>query len=86
MHSLLSICMNEKTSFTKIVLLSSLNARTDHDVWSNKLRHKMSTTPNLIPSSVIFNWDTVKDVDLLQYRKFRQIGSNLVPTCSSRPN
>ena len=44
MHSLLSICMNVKTSFTKMVLLSSLNARTDHD----KLRHKKSTTPNLI--------------------------------------
>ena len=53
MHSLYSICMNEKTSFTKMVLLSSLNARTDHDVRSNKLRHKKSTTPNLIPSSVI---------------------------------
>ena len=53
MHSLLSICMNEKTSFTKMVLLSSLNTRTDHDVPSNKLRHKKSTTPNLIPSSVI---------------------------------
>ena len=47
MHSLLSICMNEKTSFTKMVLLSSLNARNDHYVWSNKLRHKKSTTkPN----------------------------------------
>ena len=43
MHSLLSICMNEKISFTKMVLLSSLNAQTDHDVRSNKLRHKKST-------------------------------------------
>ena len=40
MHSLLSICMNVKTSFTKMALLSCLNARTDHDVRSNKLRHK----------------------------------------------
>ena len=47
MHSLLSICMNEKTSFTKMVLLSSLNARNDQEVRSNKLRHKKSTTPNL---------------------------------------
>ena len=47
------ICMNEKTSFTKMDFLSSLNARNDHDVWSNKLRHKKSTTQNLIPSSVI---------------------------------
>ena len=32
MHSLLSICMNEKkTTFTKMVLLSSLNSRTDHN-------------------------------------------------------
>ena len=53
MHSILSICMNEKTSFTKMVLLSSLNAGTDHDVQLNKLRHKKSTTPKLIPSSVI---------------------------------
>ena len=53
MHSLLYICMNEKTSFTKMFFLSSLNARTDNDVPSNKLRHKKSTTPNLIPGSVI---------------------------------
>ena len=46
MYSLLSICMNEKTYFTKMVLLSSLNDRTDHDVRSNTLRHKKSTTPN----------------------------------------
>ena len=29
---------------------------------------------------------TVQDADLLQNRKFRQIGSNLFSTCSSRPN
>ena len=40
--------MNEKTSFTKMGLLSNLNARTDHDGRSNKFRHKKSTTPNLI--------------------------------------
>ena len=46
------IYMHEwKKSFTKMALLSSLNAQTDHDVRSNKLRHKKSTTPNLIPSS-----------------------------------
>ena len=33
-----------------------------------------------------FKWDTVRDVVLLQNRKFRKIGSNLVSTCSSRPN
>ena len=53
MHSLLSICIKEKTSFTKMVLLSSLNALNDHDVRSNKLRHKKSMMPNLIPSRVI---------------------------------
>ena len=42
-----------KNIFHKMVLLSSLNARTDHDVRSNKLGHKKSTTPNLIPSSII---------------------------------
>ena len=77
--------MNEKTSFTKMVLLSSLNARTDHDVPSNKLRHKKWTTPNLIPAAS-FKWDTVQDVGLLQNRKFRQIGLNLVSTRSSYPN
>ena len=40
MHSFLSICMNEITSFTNMLLLNSLNARTDHDVRLNKLRHK----------------------------------------------
>ena len=50
--SYLYACM-KKTSFTKMALLRSLNARTDHDVRSNKLRHKKSTTPNLTPSSVI---------------------------------
>ena len=37
----------------KMFLLNSLNARTDHDVQLNKLRHKKSMTSNLIPSSVI---------------------------------
>ena len=32
------------------------------------------------------NGDTVQDAVLLQNRKFSQIGSNLVSTCSSRPN
>ena len=33
-----------------------------------------------------FKWDTVQDMVLLQNRKFRQIVSHLVSTCSSRPN
>ena len=33
-----------------------------------------------------FKWDTVRDVVLLQNRKFRKIGSNLFSTYSSRPN
>ena len=33
-----------------------------------------------------FTWDTFQDVVLLQNTKFRHIGSNLVPTCSPRPN
>ena len=53
MMSLLSICMNENNIFLKMVVSSSLNARTDRDVRSYKLRHKKSKTPNLIPSSVI---------------------------------
>ena len=87
MHSLLLICMNENTSFPKMFLLNSLNARTDYDVWLNKLRHKKSMTSNLIRSIVILkNVDAVQDAILLQKRKFRQIRSNLVSTCSSRPN
>ena len=35
-HSLLHICMNENTSFTKMVLLDSLNDRADHDIRLNK--------------------------------------------------
>ena len=46
MQSLLSICMNENTAFTKMFLLNSLNAQTDHDVRLNKLRHKKSMTSN----------------------------------------
>ena len=40
MHNLLTICMNENTSFTNMFLLNSLNARTDNDVRLNKLCHK----------------------------------------------
>ena len=36
--------------------------------------------------AALFKWDTVQDVVVLQNRKFRQIGSNLVSTSSSRPN
>ena len=46
MHSLLSICMNEKTSFTKVFRLNSLNVRTDQDVRLNKLCHKKPMTSN----------------------------------------
>ena len=53
MMSLLSICMNENNIFLKMVVSSSLNAQTDRDFRSYKLRHKKSTTPNLIPSSAI---------------------------------
>ena len=85
MHSLFSICMNENTSFTNMFLLNSLNARTDHDVRLNKLRHKKSRRQTEYKAAS-FKWDTVQDAVLLQKRKFRQIGSNLVSTCSSRPN
>ena len=68
-----------------MVLLSSLNARTDHDVRSNKLRHKSRRHQTLYQAASL-NWDTVQDVVLLKNRKFRQIGSNLVSTCSFCPN
>ena len=69
MDSLLSICMNENTSFTKMGLLNSFNARTDHDVRLNKLSHKRSMTSNLIPSS---------DFVAKKKFRFRLIRSNLV--------
>ena len=83
--SLLSICMNEKTSFTKMVLLSSFNDR---------LIMTFGQTNNVIKSrrrqtlykAASFKWETVQDVVWLQNRNFRQIGSNLVSTCSSCPN
>ena len=50
--------MNENTSFTKMFLLNSLNARTDHDVRFNKIRHKKSMTSNLILKQRHFNGDT----------------------------
>ena len=85
MHSLFSICMNEKTSFTKMVLLSSLNDRlimtfgqTNYVIKSRRRQTQYQ--------AAAFKWDTVQDVVLLQNRKFRQIGSNLVSTCPSRPN
>ena len=69
-----------------MALFSSLNAQTGHDVRSNRLRHKKSTTPNLMFQAAPFKWDTFQDVVLLQNRKFHQLGSNLVSTCSPRPN
>ena len=64
--------MNENTSFTKMFLLNSLNAQTDHDVRLNKLRHKKAMTSNLINirPQCHSNGDTVKDAVLLQNRKF----------------
>ena len=74
--------MNENTSFTKIVLLKGLNARTDHDVQLNKLRHIKSMASNSIP-----NGDTVQDAVLLQIENFAKsaqiCGSQRV---SSHPN
>ena len=66
MHNLLSVCMNENTYFTKMALLNSLKARTDHDILLNKLCHVKLYTK--VTSSVI-----VQKVPL-QNRKFRQIG------------
>ena len=86
MHSLLTICMNEKkTSFTKMVLLSSLNDRLIMTFGQKKYVIK-SRRRQTQYQAVSFKCDTVQDVVLLQNRKFRPIGSNLVSTCSARPN
>ena len=78
--------MNENTSFTKMFLLNSLNAVTDHDIRLNKLRHKKSMTSNFNSKQRHLNGDTVQVAVLLQIRKFRQNRSNLASTCTSRPN
>ena len=61
MHSLLSICMNENTSFTKMFLLNSLNARNDHGVRLNKLPHKKVDDVKLNTKQLHLNGDTVQD-------------------------
>ena len=68
MHSLLSICMNENTSFTKMVLLNSLNAQTDHDIRLNKKVDdvKLNTKQHHL------NGYTLQDVVLLKIEKFAE--------------
>ena len=78
--------MNENTSLTKCFFFNSLNARTDHGVRLNKLRHKTVDDVKVNTKQRHLNGDTVQDVVLLQNRKFRQTRSNLVSTCFSRPN
>ena len=74
--------MNENTSFTKMLLLNSLNAPSDHDVRSSKVDEvKLNAKQRHFKIR-----DTVQDAVSLQKRKFRQIRSNLVLACSSRPN
>ena len=69
MHSLLSICMNENTSFTKMVLLNILNAPTDHDVWLNKQVAQWATVAHL-GTSILFG-------DTIIYGAQRQVTLNL---------
>ena len=77
MHSLLSICMNENTSFTKIFPLNSLNALTDHDVRLNKLRHKKPMTSNRIPSGILYKMRFCCKIE--NFAKTAQIWSQRVP-------
>ena len=79
MHSLLSICMNKKSYFTKMVLLSSLNARTDHDVRSNKLRvddAKPNTKQRHLNGILCKMWFCCK---IENFAKSAQIWSQRVP-------
>ena len=79
MNSLLSICLNEIKSFTKMVLLLNLTADvplTNYVIKADDVK--------LIPSGVIFKGDTVHEAVLMQNRKFRLFCLNLVSTCSSR--
>ena len=80
MHSLLSICLNENTSFTKVFLLNSLNARTDHDVRLGVDDVKLNTKQRHLNGILYKMWFCCK------IKKNRQIGSNLISTCSFRPN
>ena len=77
MHSLLSICINEKTSFTKMVLLNRSNARTDHDVWLNKLRHKKSDDVTLNIKQRHLNGILYKMQFCCKIENLAQIWSNL---------
>ena len=64
MHSLLSICMNEKKSFTKIVWMLELImtfGQTNYVIKSRRRQTKYQ--------AVSFKWDTVQDVVFLQNRK-----------------
>ena len=72
MHSLLKICINENTSFTKMFLLNSLNARTDHDVRLNKLRHK-----KLIEMEILYKIRFCCNIK--NFAKSAQIWSQRVP-------
>ena len=79
MHSLLYICINENTCFTKMFLLNSLNALTDHDVRLNKSRHKKLMTSHLIPSSIIYMEILYKMWFCCKIENFAQIWSQRVP-------
>ena len=55
------------------------------DVRLNKLRHKTDDV-KLHTKQRYLNGDTLPYAILMQTWKFRQIRSNLVSTCSARPN
>ena len=55
------------------------------DVRLNKLRHKTGDV-KLHTKQRHLNGDTLPYAILMQTRKFRLIRSNLVSTCSARPN
>ena len=77
MHSLLSICINENTSLTRMVLLNSLNDRTDYGVRLKKSCLKVDD--NAKPRH-LFLWKYCTRCGLLQNLKIAksaQIGLNV---------
>ena len=56
------------------------------DVRVNKLRHKKTDDVKLHTKQRHLYGDTLQYAILMQTRKFRQIRSNLVSTCSARSN
>ena len=79
--------MNENTSFTRMVLLNISNDRTDHEFRLNKLRHNVDDVKLNAKKRLLFFKEILYKMRFVaKLKKNRQIRSDLVSTCFSRPN